>query len=269
MPRTQNYRQALRHHFGLKSRRPKQRPDSLPVVQRLFSGEEIHRNIPIEEYPVSFAIVLPNFPKFMPKVRRHIEALIDRRILQVCPYGANNLASQLNNISKEYGVATTVCATSAGFHEFRRLLAKIAYSYTVGVVGLDNFTPTLVDFILGTDKIAAAEFIGCTRIAVPKSANLHEVSIGTLLSFSPKRPIVVRIALFSCFGICVFRVLTGWLKPGVVAPSSTYNLPTPQPILDKLHSFGTEEDAKGLWVAVQDQAFTQGRKEPPLGFPPQ
>src|SRR5258708_5558655 len=60
---------------------------------------------------------------------------------------------------KAKGAKSAEVATSIKPQQFSRVLAKIAHSYAVARLGLNGFTPVLVDLIHGWNVTKAPEFI--------------------------------------------------------------------------------------------------------------
>ena len=186
----------------------------------------------------------------------------------IYPYGVKYLGSELSKLSREYGVDSTSAHISVGCYDFQQILAKIAFVYTIGVVGIENFTPSVLEFIKTGKQEIGQEYVGCTRICALKEDFLHELNIEEMYVLQPRRPIVVRVRLFACFGGPGFRVLTDWLKADADRPSAFYREQVPESVRSKMSAFTADEEVRGFWLTVQDQASVQDRKSPPPGFPP-
>jgi len=89
-------------------------------------------------------------------------------------------------------------------NEFERLLAKIAYGFSVSYVGLDNFAEVFVlPAILGT-KDDIGRWLGCITDQVKRGKYFHEIELTRVNS-----EIRVRIRLFGTFPVPEYLVVVG------------------------------------------------------------
>jgi hypothetical protein len=94
-------------------------------------------------------------------------------------------------------------------YSFPRLLAKIAYAFTVAQFGLDNLEESfLPKTITGEDK-GICKYVGtCTDKIMRTQNTLHDI----MLSVTENREIAVRIKLFLSTEAPEYLVIVGILK---------------------------------------------------------
>ena len=120
-----------------------------------------------------------------------------------------NTQERINRLRKNV-IINKIIPTS----DFCRLLAKIAHSYSIALLGNNSFEPTLLDIILGknTDFF---DFIGgpdeITQLSIDKS-QLHQISISYIYNHLNQTlpPIInAEIYLFSFLNMPLYQVIVG------------------------------------------------------------
>jgi hypothetical protein len=131
---------AVRTHLGMKSRRPKERPTTLPVKQGKGGVEVPIIEVPINEHPFYLALQEFERPQILKRPRRWQER--DDELhwrMHTAPDTAKrhdalgNAGVQLFRINPD---------------NMQRMLAKMAHSYAIAELGSDVFRPFLPDLIL-------------------------------------------------------------------------------------------------------------------------
>ena len=94
--------------------------------------------------------------------------------------------------------------------EFARMLAKIAYSFTVAEITLEGFTPfqQLVDVILNRDNNISYLIGGDWEIPAPDPAGFHYLDM-TYMVRDGYVDVIVQIRLFPAFETPLYRVVVG------------------------------------------------------------
>jgi hypothetical protein len=95
--------------------------------------------------------------------------------------------------------------------EFYRLIAKIAHSFTAAELGIDGFTPCLLNLISAQRPMFADHFIGSAMGDDPRSPRLHEVNFTSPIKHGPLEMIVVRIRLFASLSMPTHYAVSGAL----------------------------------------------------------
>jgi hypothetical protein len=95
------------------------------------------------------------------------------------------------------------------------MLAKISHSYAAARLGLNGFTPLLLDHILRTEGYPW-HFVGGRDGDVPTSNALHEIGHEEYEA-KGRRYLLVRVRLFAHLGAPDYFVVTGELPPKAAA----------------------------------------------------
>jgi hypothetical protein len=189
----------FRIRLKLPTRRPKERPATLPIEYVRTDGERERSSVPSEQFPgvcFGFRWPAPGLLRGQPPtenfegdlVVRYIEsemrvhATPDRRKVKL---GAINMLL------------------------FARMLAKIAHSYAVANLGLNAFTPLLPDLILGKSAVAPWLVGGDTSGSVPATQqDLHSVYLQNCMTAGVEYTLVA-VRLFGFVGMPRYHVVVG------------------------------------------------------------
>ncbi|HFT6990843.1 TPA: hypothetical protein ACGRQA_000115 [Stenotrophomonas maltophilia] len=90
---------------------------------------------------------------------------------------------------------------------FLRMLAKIAHCFAIAELGINAFTPLLLDIIRGSEPLSN-RLIGCWHEEVPPSEALHEIRVDWVNGESG-RLLVCSLRLFSATGSPLYLVVVG------------------------------------------------------------
>ena len=108
---------------------------------------------------------------------------------------------------------------------FARMLAKIAHSFVIALVGPKNFKPFLNRFILNHDK-SINHFLETTNRA-DHDYILHRIGLDPIGLPNGKIGAHVRVCLFEAYGTPTYGVIAGELSQGALddVPERGFNLP--------------------------------------------
>jgi hypothetical protein len=197
---------STRVHLGLRTRRPKERPQSLSAFVETNGGFE-RKDVSIQDHPhIMTMIVLPP-PKVLNRSGGEKQGGI-RIWVRDIQGNTNQRVSRLGQGAEIRNVIP--------IHEFGRVIAKIAHAYAASLLGIESFNPLLLDFILGK-KENVFDFVGgpdeITDFKREKKF-LHQVDILTLSN--PDRTdllplVIVNICLFSCLDAPIYQAVVGSL----------------------------------------------------------
>ena len=186
-----------RTYLKLDTKRPKDRPSSLPLFDTQVEPNQKHQ-IPLIDYPASLLLPLLGAPG----EHRYTNSLSQTNGAWIRFFNNN-----LEVIKNKYGLSETATA-NLDFYAFCRILAKIAHGFAVLSLGMNGFIPILPNFIMGKHDIHMLHYVGGYSEIPPASANLHEIGIEDPTDRTWKH-IVVTVRLFAQFGAPVYRIIAG------------------------------------------------------------
>lgn len=195
---------ATRIHLGLRTRRPKERPKQLTTFVGSLENFE-RKDVSIRDHPHAMTMVMIPPPKILGRTGGVKEGGIKVWVRDI----QGNTNERASHIGENVHIRNII-----PLYDFCRLMAKIAHSYTVALLGIDSFQPTLVDFILGR-KQNVFDFVGGPDETTdfPKDESLlHQIALSG--RSNPSRPdlpsiIIADICLFSCFGAPSYQAVVG------------------------------------------------------------
>jgi hypothetical protein len=192
---------ALRLRQGYKSKRPKDRPKSLPFT--IIGRDGIHR---LTEIPAD-------------KVPRHWTTYVTRDSPGII-LGRGRHESALGGVYTKYNEEdlrrllrpgqSIRFQGSGDIRDLARMIAKIAHAVAVAVHGLDSFEPWLPNFILGRDDCALHYYVAGHDNNTMDRQGDHQVSLGTWENDGLRLGATVR--LFCRFGFPSYEVAVGTFK---------------------------------------------------------
>lgn len=204
----------LRMHYSLPTRRPKERPKTLPLKVKVRPDDDwsiMHVDRDICPFLVLFPIL--SLPDEVTGLRTEAERGAKARTFWIRAasfsdgISPGDPMSYLANLCKKLEVASVEPTATFTVPEFFRMLAKIAHAYTVAELGLRSFTPFLVPAILRNDLHNSVQYIGGVAGSPQVSRLTHEVSY-VLHSERPDL-MVVRIRLFAALDTPTYIVAAG------------------------------------------------------------
>jgi hypothetical protein len=196
----------LRLRFGFKSKRPKDRPKSLPFAITRTNGVTATVEVPANEIPrywISF--VTADSPGVIVG-RGRTEAALARIYTM---YDPGDFAA-IGQVGDQVHLSG-----SGNGRDLARLLAKIAHAASVAEYGLDAFDPWLCDFILGKDDCTLHYYVAGHENKTVDNNGVHSISLGTWANDGVR--IGARIRLFCNHGTPDYEVAVGKFKEPHVA----------------------------------------------------
>ena len=158
----------LRAHLGIKSRRPKDMPKTLPIILIKNDGES-EVDLPIEEHPVFL-----HFPIFAPPSKltnEHVEGI---KIKGINTYG---FGAAIPDVLKKYNARDIRSTEQSKPVSFARLIAKIAWCVAVAEGYMHKLDPQLSDAIINNPN-NIGKFVGTyTDPLVSTQGMLHEIRL--------------------------------------------------------------------------------------------
>jgi hypothetical protein len=192
----------LRYKLGPFTKRPKERPRSLPV-DFLIDGKWQTRDVPIDQYPMVLFIPIFLMPGLLtPDDQRAHYAPLRHFTWNMSP-GASRAA-----LLKQHGATHIRTEVKARVDRWGRMLAKIAHSYATAYYGHGKFRPFLLEVIDKT-SVDPTMFVGGNEYGFSVRDNLHEVKIGSAVDISYNKLIIVQVQLFASFGLPTYYCVAG------------------------------------------------------------
>lgn len=204
----------LRMHYNLPTRRPRERPATLPLKVKIrpnddWSVMQVDRNIC--PFLVLFPILGPPDEVTGSRTEPERGAKAKTFWIRAASFSDGIVPSDptayLHYLCKKLKIASVEPTATFTVPEFFRMLAKIAHAYTVAEMGIDGFTPFLLPAILHNDLDDCVQYIGGTAGNEPLSRLTHEISYASHV----ERPelVVVRIRLFAVLDTPTYIVAAG------------------------------------------------------------
>jgi len=188
---------------GFPTRKPKDRPPEFQM--QLVAGEEVNTiSLPLAEFPA-----LLQLPKFEPPAI--VAGWPLTKGVMVCGMETIHFGKDPSTVLKGLGATTMRQTTTIDAPAFARMLAKIGYSYAVGVLGpLPLEEVPVLSFIRG-DKDDGNVWLGSVDFQTESEHQgaLHALTIGEyLLRDKPNcRLRVARVKLFASSGATGYEVV--------------------------------------------------------------
>lgn len=200
----------LRMYYGLPTRRPKDRPKTLPLKVKLtpdadWSFIEVDREI----FP--FLILFPFLD--IPDELAGVAVAGDRsaKVQTLWTRGASfrdGLIEHLDKLAADLRVNAIMPEATVSAPDFFRLLAKVAYAFAVAELGLDAFEPCLIPLIRDGVTSNAMQYVGGMRQEEPPLGRLHELA---LIQWSGhlQSTVTVKVRLLAALGTPTYFVVVG------------------------------------------------------------
>jgi hypothetical protein len=198
----------LRLFYSLPTRRPKDRPEKLPLKVRVTPASDwSFVDVDQDVYPFLVLFPLLEVPDELSgdvtegergaKAKRHWIRIASVREWQ----------PHLESLCQELRVTSIEPTGTVRVPEFIRMIAKIGHAYAVARLGPNAFSPFLPSIILGEDLSNVVQFIGGNPTDDPSGRNLHELNLGLF----PQDPglVAVSIRLFAVLGTPTYFVAVG------------------------------------------------------------
>jgi hypothetical protein len=194
----------LRYQLELPTRRPKDRPEVLPL-ECMIDGKWITRDVPIDSMPVGLFLPIFDLP----------DIVLDKPPADRNIYTEQFVFRQLPPVSLEWGNQNNVesiRSPSAGVQgiKFASLIAKIGHAYaTAECIHDPDFHPILAELVrTETGPFPLPYLVGGEREILPPTDNIHEVQ---LLRRRTRKSVllVVRVRLFAFLATPTYYAVAG------------------------------------------------------------
>jgi len=191
----------LRLRLDFKSKRPKDRPKSLPFTITGKDGVPRVVEIPAARVPKYwFAYITETSPGII--VGKKADELARGRFYPMW---------DVNDVKALSDLGTQITIQGAGEgRDLARFLAKIAHAMAVARYGIDAFEPWLPNFILGKDHCAMHYYVAGHENKTCDQKGIHKVTLGTWEDDGMR--IGARIRLFCKWGTPDYEVAVGRFK---------------------------------------------------------
>jgi hypothetical protein len=193
---------AARTVAGFKTRRPKERPKTLPV-DVLRQGEVLAQEVPISDHPG--LLTLPMFPTAGFLTGQELVEGITIVGKETIRFG-----DEPKLIAHRLNAETLRIVDNLPVFCFARMVIKIAFSYAIGAIGLDRFTSIYVQkAILGRDS-HLNQWVGSRQytFATESKGAFHCCSVD-LVNTRVGPVLVARVKMFARSGSTAYEVVIG------------------------------------------------------------
>jgi len=188
--------------LGLKTRKPEDKPKFLDQTVIIDEKKVVLKLPPNQHFTTACLLEYP------------LPAYIDGRNYneEVKPIACSiiSLKDSPDDLIEKYNASgIEIKAVLKNVYSFPRLLAKIAYGFTVAQFGLDNIEKSFLPKIIIDEDKKICNYVGtCTDKIIRSRKTLHTV----IMKVNEKREIIVRIKFFSAINAPEYLVIVGILK---------------------------------------------------------
>ncbi|UWU81171.1 HNH endonuclease [Bradyrhizobium huanghuaihaiense] len=204
----------FRYQADLPTKRPKDRPKTLPAQKIMPDGSEKTVQIPIAEYPVH--LLLPKFPLpqlMLPYPLRQSNLEMYFQFPQNHPAWTGPTPRMLSApngelfaVLQDSGISVPTGRTDPV--RFGRMIAKIAHAFTVAELGDTNFQPLLTPTLVGAPETPIHWLVGGSVKDRPAASPRHAIRLD-METHHGRRFYVVRIRLFNDLGFPDYVAVSG------------------------------------------------------------
>lgn len=194
----------VRTTLNLRTRNKKKRPShlSLKIKRKGHEEWEVIQLTPEENYTTA------TFLEFAPPA--YLDGRAYEKGILVTAISIIYIGGNIEELIRKYNIESIegTVTYNAG-SSFERLLAKIAYGFTVAHLGVDNFEESFLQkIILGEEDTAGKYVGGCPDKIMRVPGTIHAINI----TVTDKREIIVRLKLFSYADTPEYIVVVGRLN---------------------------------------------------------
>ena len=205
----------LRMTYGMKSRRPKKRPEKLPLKEKYAEDEDWQEFlVPREECP--YLILMPRWSMSDELSGYDTIGQVGASTNKIWIRGSPSEIRREEHyefLCQKYGFHSVMPTGEVRVEEFCRLLAKIAHSFATAELADSEFEPCLQRLILEGDFSKRAQWIGSLAFDEPSSTELHEISLDQHTCSRPN-VVSVRIRLLGVLGTPTYFIVAGHRNRG-------------------------------------------------------
>jgi HNH endonuclease len=198
---------AARVHYNFPTRRKKRRRNDLPLLVK-EKPEDDWKYISIDKSIYPFIVLFPEYHlREEPSNQTSYDAATNKIWLKgVSP--RQDFFDNPKGVAEDLGVFMNKFEIKLRLQDFCLMLMKIAYSFSIAEIGLNNFEPSILQMILKKDTSNRADYLLSGLEIEPHSNNLHEISF-TQDVFTVPNMIVVKIRLLACLGSPTYYIKVG------------------------------------------------------------
>ena len=203
----------LRMLYDIRSRRRKERPETLPLKVRKTPGAD-WTTIEVNRAECPFLVLLPllGLPdELTGNVTAGERGAKTKNIWIRGAFGQLGFRPHLEALARRFNVAELMPTGDVDVPSFCLLLAKVAHSYATAEMGVGKFEPFLPQIVTTGDLSNCVQFIGGIPDQEPETGNIHEVSFEQ--EIAPPGIVAVRIRLLASLGTPTYFVAAGRLAP--------------------------------------------------------
>ena len=213
-----------RIHLNMQTRRPKDRPTTLPVEFTFPGGEMRVMEVPIDDHPNTLMMPIFGAPDILRGETPEKDTSTKRFIIRL--WGPVEKKDEtLRRLASKYGAIDAKTMAVMEGDVLRRLVAKIAHAYAVATLGADSFEPFLPEIILGKSPVPLSRFVGGWDYPHEEKKVLHQVFIDYRAG-RDRGLILARVQLFSSLAMPTNYVVVG-------RPFSDFSISLPQQVLEQ------------------------------------
>ena len=204
----------LRMHYNLPTRRPQERPSTLPLKVKL-KPDGAWTTIQVDRDICPFLVLFPilDLPEEITDSRTRVSKGATARTFWIRAASFSDGISPgdpmtyLGELCKKLGISSVEPTAAFRVPEFFRMLAKIAHAFSVAELGGASFRSFLVPSILENKLDDSARYIGGMTANSHPSTLLHQVS--QLHCTEKPELVIVGIQLFAPLGTPTYVVVVG------------------------------------------------------------
>lgn len=198
---------AMRYKFKMPTKRPKDRPSTLPM-HFLIGRRWVTHNVPISIYPLLVSIpYLPPPAILVPGSDRSDKISYNDYTIDFATPELVGLLQEIYEVRYFSIDAGTVRIDKLG-----RMIAKIAHTYVTAELGLGNFRPLLLDVIKNRSDYPTYLVGGVPDELPPSADNMHELSFRGI-PVGDRMLLVVGVRLFANLGFPGYICVAGEVSP--------------------------------------------------------
>jgi SEC-C motif len=197
----------MRLYLNMPSKRPKDRPTTLPVIVNSTPTQDgVWAEVPVHMYPVMVPAFQYNRPVMLggPGIGTGYDTIKFH-----CLLSPLDLDRRVEVIRRHLNVDRVQLRWDLAWcWQVLRMVAKIAHGYLSAEVGHGKFSPLLLPSILHNDPKEITRFVGQLDEKEDRSVSGHSIGRG-IVRIEDRNYHVVRLRLFGAYGLPEYVAVTG------------------------------------------------------------
>lgn len=199
----------LRIHFETPTRRPKERPSTLPILATYGDNTKLKLEVPVDDHPLVCALPLLDPPRILAKPTGG-----EKKVHAVFPGGLEIRDYKMTKINAQIGANRIETSTYVEYENLRLLLAKIAHALSMAVFRPERFYPFLGDIIRRRDAESLKLYVGSTTETEPADLPAIHYTNPRKVYRGRQCLLVWDISLFKMLGLPMYSVVAGRFYEG-------------------------------------------------------